>query len=99
VSDTRALPRNATRIHVNLPTAIDVEGSVIRAVRYAIGDQKAEVSIRLVDGEGDFVIVVKQPAATWWAHMPDSLAERLGDFDGSFVLRWHDDEPPAEVEE
>jgi hypothetical protein len=31
--------------------------------------------------------------------MPDSLAERLGDFDGSFTLRWHDDEPPAEVEE
>ena len=99
MSAASTLPRNATRIRVFLPTRHEVERKIESAVRNAIGDQQAKVSIRLVDEEGDFIIVVKQAHGTWWAEMPDTLAERLGDFDGSFTLRWHDDEPPAEVEE
>ena len=93
------LPRNATRIRVHLPSRHDVEREIESAVRLGIGDPEAKVSIRLADEEGDFVIVVRQAAGTWWADMPESLAERLSDFDGNFALRWHDDEPPAEVEE
>lgn len=99
MSATIMLPRNATRIRVSLPSQNDVEREIESAVRHGIGDQKAEVSIRLVDGEGEFVIVVRQAHGTWWAEMPDTLAEWLGEREGSFTLRWHDDEPPAEVEE
>jgi len=93
------LPRNATRIRVSLPGRSDVDWAIERAVQAGIGDYQAKVFWYCIDGEGDFVIVVKQGSATWWAPMPDSLVELLGDWDGTFTLRWHDSEPPAEVEE
>lgn len=96
--NTSTLPRNATQIRVHLPGREDVERAIESAIQLAIGDYDAKVTYRLVNEEGDMVIVVKQAHGTWWARMPDSLAETLHDFDGSYTLRWHEDEPPAKVE-
>lgn len=93
------LPRDATRLRVLLPSRAGTERAIERAVRDSVGDPNAEVRWYQADVEGDLVIVVKQAHGTWWAPMPDSLAEKLGDFWGTFTLRWSDSEPPAEVEE